>query len=183
MQSLFEHYSAQSQKILKFSSDVQKLVEGVYERFHEGYGFARLVPPSLNLERHTVAMFALQKQVEDFCRDPVNVMTEKHFLVRRFYNGLVTQARDVFDGARAEVDTWLKSVLGPLSLQIKEHEALLTRRVAGFRKVAENLNTLQGRMRDLAAQKNALRESHADLMGVKRVIASHEDTTTAIHAA
>ena len=94
-----------------------------------------------------------------------------------------TQARDVFDGARAEVDTWLKSVLGPLSLQIKEHEALLTRRVAGFRKVAEKLNTLQGRMRDLAAQKNALRESHADLMGVKRVIASHEDTTTAIHAA
>jgi hypothetical protein len=183
MQSLFEHYSSQSQRILKFSSDVQKLVEGIYERFHEGYGFARLVPPPLNLERHTVAMFALQKQVEDFCRDPVNVMTEKHFLVRRFYNGLVTQARDVFDGARAEVDTWLKSVLGPLSLQIKEHEALLTRRVEGFRKVAGNLNALQERMRDLDAQKNTLRERHADLVGVQRVIASHEDTATAVNAA
>jgi hypothetical protein len=183
MQSLFEHYSAQSQKILKFSSDVQKLVEGVYDRFHEGYGFARLVPPPLNLERHTVAMFALQKQVEDFCRDPVNVMTEKHFLVRRFYNGLVVQARDVFDGARAEVDAWLKSVLGPLSLQIREHEALLARRVAGFRNVAENLNNVQGRMRDLDAQKNVLRERHADLVGVKRVITSHEDTVAAVHAA
>jgi hypothetical protein len=183
MQSLFEHYSAQSQKILTFSSDVQKLVEGVYERFHQGYGFARLVPPPLNLERHTVAMLGLQRQVEDFCRDPVNVMTEKHFLVRRFYNGLVTQAREVFDGARAEVDAWLKSVLGPLSLQIKEHEALLTRRVEGFRKVGENINNLQGRIRDLDAQKNTLREKHADLVSVKRAITSHEDESPAIHAA
>ncbi|MBL8542127.1 MAG: dynamin family protein [Betaproteobacteria bacterium] len=183
MQSLFEHYSAQSQKILKFSADVQKLVAGVYDRFHEGYGFALLVPPPLNLERHTVAMFALQKQVEDFCRDPVNVMTEKHFLVRRFYNGLVVQAREVFDGARTEVDAWLKSALGPLSMQIKEHEALLTRRIEGFRRVADDLSSLHGRIRDLDARKNVLRERHADLVGVKKVISSHENASAAINAA
>ncbi len=183
MQSLFEHYSAQSHKILKFSADVQKLVEGVYERFHESHGFARLVPPPLNLERHTVAMFALQKQVEDFCRDPVNVMTEKHFLVRRFYNGLVVQAREVFDGARNEVDVWLRSALGPLSLQIKEHEALLTRKVEGFRRMADNLNDLHGRIRELDAQKNVLRERHADLVGVRKVISNHENTAAEIHAA
>jgi hypothetical protein len=179
MQTLFEHYSAQSHKILKFASDVQKLVEGVYDRFHEGYGFAKLVPPPLNLERHTLAMLSLQKQVEDFCRDPVNVMTEKHFLVRRFYNGLVTQARDVFDGARAEVDAWLKSVLGPLSLQIKEHESLLNRRVEGFRGVADNLNTLQSRMKNLHAQKIVLREKHSELLGVKQAIAGTEQTAAA----
>jgi hypothetical protein len=182
MQNLFEHYSEQSQKILKFSSDVQTLVEGVYERFHAGYGFAKMVPPPLNLERHTVAMFALQKQVENFCRDPVNVMTEKHFLVRRFYNGLVTQAREVFDGARGDVDGWLKSVLGPLSMQIKEHEAMLSRRVEGFRGVAENLNTLQGRAKDLQAQKIKLREKHAELVEVKRAIGRPEEAAAA-HAA
>jgi hypothetical protein len=183
MQTLFEHYSAQSQKILKFSSEVQKLVESIYERFHEGYGFARLVPPPLNLERHTVAMFGLQKQVEDFCRDPVNVMTEKHFLVRRFYNGLVVQAREVFDGARTEVDVWLKSVLGPLSLQIKEHETLLTRRVEGFRRVTDNLSSLQDRIRELDARKNVLRERHADLVNVRKVIANHEETAAEVNAA
>jgi hypothetical protein len=183
MQTLFEHYSAQSQKILKFSSEVQKLVESIYERFHEGYGFARLVPPPLNLERHTVAMFGLQKQVEDFCRDPVNVMTEKHFLVRRFYNGLVVQAREVFDGARTEVDAWLKSALGPLSLQIKEHESLLTRRVEGFRRVGDNLNSLQDRIRELDARKNVLRERHADLVNVRKVISNHDDTAAKVNAA
>ncbi len=183
MQNLFEHYSKQSQHILKFAADVQKLVEGIYQRFHEGYGFARLIPPPLNLERHTVAMFGLQKQVEEFCRDPVNVMTEKHFLVRRFYNGLVIQAREVFDGARAEVDVWLKSALGPLSLQIKEHESLLTRRVEGFRKVADNLSTLQDRTKELQAQQVSLRKKHAELMAVKQVLTGQVDTMASAHAA
>ncbi|MET0217852.1 MAG: dynamin family protein [Burkholderiales bacterium] len=183
MQNLFEHYSKQSQHILKFAADVQKLVEGIYQRFHEGYGFARLIPPPLNLERHTVAMFGLQKQVEEFCRDPVNVMTEKHFLVRRFYNGLVIQAREVFDGARAEVDVWLKSALGPLSLQIKEHESLLTRRVEGFRKVADNLSTLQERTKELQAQQVSLRKKHAELMAVKQVLTGQADTVASAHAA
>jgi hypothetical protein len=183
MQTLFEHYSVQSQNILTFSANVQKLVEGVYQRFHEGYGFARLIPPPLNLEKHTVAMLSLQKRVEAFCRDPVNVMTEKHFLVRRFYNGLVTQAREVFDGARAEVDAWLRSALGPLSLQIKEHEGLLGRRIEGFRKVAGNLGTLQDRMKELQAQQANLRKKHAELMGVKQALTGHEDTVADAHAA
>jgi hypothetical protein len=183
MQTLFEHYSVQSQSILTFSANVQNLVEGVYQRFHEGYGFARLIPPPLNLEKHTVAMLSLQKRVEAFCRDPVNVMTEKHFLVRRFYNGLVTQAREVFDGARAEVDAWLRSALGPLSLQIKEHEGLLGRRIEGFRKVAGNLGTLQDRMKELQAQQANLRKKHAELMGVKQALTGHEDTVADAHAA
>jgi len=183
MQTLFEHYSVQSQNILTFSSNVQKLVEGIYQRFHEGYGFARLIPPPLNLERHTVAMLSLQKRVEAFCRDPVNVMTEKHFLVRRFYNGLVTQAREVFGGARAEVDAWLKSALGPLSLQIKEHEGLLGRRVEGFRKVTDNLGSLKDRMKELQAQQVSLRKKHAELMSVKQVLSGQDETVAAAHAA
>ncbi len=183
MQSLFEHYSKQSQDILKFAAEVQKLVEGIYHRFHEGYGFARLVPPPLSLERHTVAMFALQKQVEDFCRNPVNVMTEKHFLLRRFYNGLVTQAREVFDGARAEVNSWLKSALGPLSLQVKEHEGLLNRRVEGFRKVTDNLSAAQDRAKELHASQVTLRAKHAELTAVKETLAGHAPAAAPAHAA
>lgn len=184
MQSLFEHYSKQSQHILKFAADVQKLVESIYQRFHEGYGFARLIPPPLSLERHTIAMFALQKQVEEFCRNPVNVMTEKHFLLRRFYNGLVTQAREVFDGARAEVDVWLKSALGPLSLQIKEHEGLLNRRVEGLRKVTENLSAVQERMKELQAQQVSLRAKYTELTAVKEALTGRADIVSpAAHAA
>jgi hypothetical protein len=81
------------------------------------------------------------------------------------------------------VDVWLKSALGPLSLQIKEHETLLTRRVEGFRRVGDNLSSLQDRIRELDARKNVLRERHADLVNVRKVIANHEDTATAANAA
>lgn len=183
MQQLFQHYLVQSKKILNFAGEVTHLVEGIYQRFQESYGIAKLMPPALNLERHTVAMFALEKRVEEFCHDPVNVMTEKHFLVRRFYTGLVSQARGVFDAARTDVDAWLKSALGPLQLQIKEHENMLTRRVDGFRKVSDNLSSLQERMKELHAQQTMLRKQHAELMAVRQILIGADESAAAANAA
>ena len=42
----------------------------------------------------------------------------------------------------------------------------LTRKVEGFRRMADNLNDLHGRIRELDAQKNVLRETYADLYKV-----------------
>ena len=98
-------------------------VDKVYQEFQEQYGFVNLTPPPLNLEKHILNMKGLKQSTERFCRDPVNVMTEKHFLVKRFYNGLVTEARTVFQFVRRDLDGCLKSALTPISGQLKEHHA------------------------------------------------------------
>jgi hypothetical protein len=167
MNSLFDVFSRQAEKILGFASETRAFVDKVYKEFQERYGFANLTPPPLNLEKHILAMKALKATTEKFCRDPVNVMTEKHFLVRRFYNGLVSEARGLFQDTRKELDVWLKMALQPISTQLKEHQTLLERRVDNLKKLSGDLSSLQERLHQLEAQKMALGRQVEELLRIK----------------
>ncbi len=167
MNSLFDAFSRQAEKILGFASETRAFVDKVYKEFQERYGFANLTPPPLNLEKHILAMKALKATTEKFCRDPVNVMTEKHFLVRRFYNGLVSEARGLFQDTRKELDVWLKMALQPISTQLKEHQTLLERRVDNLKKLSGDLSSLQERLHQLEAQKMALGRQVEELLRIK----------------
>ena len=59
MQGLFDHFAAQSAKILNFSNDIKQFVEETYAYFHNSFGFTPLDAPALNLEKHTLAMTTL----------------------------------------------------------------------------------------------------------------------------
>jgi hypothetical protein len=167
MNSLFDVFSRQAEKILGFAGETRAFVDKVYKEFQERYGFANLTPPPLNLEKHILAMKALKATTEKFCRDPVNVMTEKHFLVRRFYNGLVSEARGLFQDTRKELDSWLKSALQPISTQLKEHQTLLERRVDNLKKLSGDLSSLQERLHQLETQKMALGRQVEELLRIK----------------
>jgi hypothetical protein len=167
MNSLFDTFSRLAEKILGFAGETRAFVDKVYKEFQERYGFANLTPPPLNLEKHILAMKALKATTEKFCRDPVNVMTEKHFLLRRFYNGLVSEARGLFQDTRRELDSWLKSALQPISTQLKEHQTLLERRVDNLKKLSGDLSSLQERLHQLEAQKMALGRQVEELLRVK----------------
>ena len=132
-----------------------------------------MTPPALNLERHILRMHSLHQSTERFCKDPVNVMTEKHFLVRRFYSGLVAHARELFSQLRLELDAWVNSALTPLSMQLKEHQKLLERRVENLRRVAGDINTLQERVRQLDQQQLQFGKQVEELTKIRDVL--HRD--------
>jgi hypothetical protein len=161
MNALFDVFTRQADKILAFATETRSFVDKVYKDFQDKYGFANLTPPPLNLEKHILAMKGLKQTTEKFCRDPVNVMTEKHFLVRRFYNGLVSEARDVFQDVRKDLDVWLKSALTPISTQLKEHQTLLERRVDNLKKLSGDLSSLQERLHQLVAEDGLGRQSRS----------------------
>ncbi|MBI3528841.1 MAG: dynamin family protein [Betaproteobacteria bacterium] len=170
MQALFDTFSRQAEKILNFSGETRNYVDGVYTEFHKMYGFPKMTPPVLNLERHILRMHSLHQSTERFCKDPVNVMTEKHFLVRRFYGGLVAHARELFSHLRLELDAWVNSALMPLSLQLKEHQKLLERKVENLRKVVGDINTLQERVRQLEQQQLQLGKQVEELTQIRDVL-------------
>jgi hypothetical protein len=101
-------------------------------------------------------------------------MTEKHFLVRRFYNGLVTHARDLLRGLRVELDSWIRSALLPLSMQLKEHQKLLEHRVENLRKIAGDINTLQERVRQLQQQQLQFGKQVEELTQIRDVLARNQ---------
>jgi len=179
MGALFDKFGEEANKILAFATEAKRFVDGVYQTFHEKHGFPKLSPPGLNLEKHILKMNQLRDVTDKFCRDPVNVMTEKHFLVRKFYGGLVAEAKTVFQQVRGEFEAWLKGALVPLSMQLRDHLKLLERRVESIRKISGDISSLQDRAKLLESSRADLQTQVDELTYIKTVLSGHTDAQKA----
>jgi len=168
MQGLFNHFTAQSNRIVRFADDILSLVEEAYYHFHDKAGFDKLLPPPLNMEKHGLAMHRLQQMAVEFCHHPKQILTEKHFLVPNFYNSLVAEARRIFLMTRDDTEAWLRASLTPLNAAVKEHETQLNKRVENLRKLQHNLHSVGDRSRQIEQQMIALRAQHEVLVGIRK---------------
>ncbi|MDD5388090.1 MAG: dynamin family protein [Gallionellaceae bacterium] len=134
----FDHANQQS-------GGIKQLLNAAYQRFHEVHGLERLDPPNLDLSRYRGRLDELMVSTQEFCSDPLNIMLEKRFMVKKFYIALVTQARIVFQQVRLETETWLRLTLDPIVARIKEHKTQLEHRLENLNKVHTNLSSIQER--------------------------------------
>ena len=158
MQSLFRQMMREFEKTLKLSVQVKRLLDNAYLKFHERHYFEKLTPPDLDLNRHRAMLLDLVQKTEDFCRDPINLMTEKRFLIRKFYMALVTQAQKVFEQARKDSEVWLRNSLDPLLIQVREYKTQLERRLENIKKIHDNIETLQERIKSLSNEQDSLQQ-------------------------
>ncbi len=188
IRGLFETFSRQAEKVLAFSAETRGFVENVYTQFHLQYGFKKISPPDLNLERHILRMHAQQQRTESFCKNPVNVVgREKRFVIRRFHRELVGQGISLFRDVRNELDGWLTGALTPLSLLLQEHQRLLLHRVESLRKIGGDVNSLHERVRYLEKQRTLLGKQYGDLSRIRDTLVAEapserEETPSAIAA-
>ncbi|MBU0592742.1 MAG: dynamin family protein [Gammaproteobacteria bacterium] len=156
MQSLFGQATQQFERIHHHADQIKGLVDAAYKRFHEQHGFELLFPPPLTLEQAKRGLQNLAQQTTEFCDDPLNVMTEKHFLIRKFYNGLVASAQLLFEQARIESEVWLRASLSPLTRQIQDHKGQIEQRVATVKQIHDNTDTLDERIHELIREQERL---------------------------
>ena len=163
MQGLFSYFSEQVEKILNYAVKLKDAVEGVYQSFHENFGLAKLSPPALTLEKHREAMQAMEANASSFCHDPLNIATYKDFMVKKFYDGLVEEARQQFEMTRIDTERWLRGALGPLNRQIMEQQNLMLKRVENLRNLKDNLTSVQERIKQLDQQRLSLKKQGEQL--------------------
>jgi hypothetical protein len=151
--------------------DIIKLMAAVYNTFHVKFNFQRMDFPPLDFELPRAKLQLLMHETEEFCRDPVNVvMTEKSFLVKRFYNRLVEQARHVFSVARAETDRWLSVVPLPLETQIRDHKNHLQERFESLTKINERNATVGEEVAMLNAARQDLMNQFSMINGLMKKV-------------
>ncbi len=158
MQGLFAYFTEQVQKILNYGVKIKESVDGIYQQFHENFGLAKLSPPPLTLERHLETMHALEENARRFCHDPINIATYKDFMVKKFYDGLVEEARHQFELTRLDTENWLRGALGPLNRQIMERQSLMVKRVENLTNLKGSQTSVQGRFKQLDQQRAALKK-------------------------
>ncbi len=156
MQALIREITNLAARITQHGLEIKDISTELYQLFHTRHGFEERKPPQLDLSRLLASMTMLQQTTMEFCEDPVNMLTEKHFLVRKFFLTLGEQARNQFELAQHEVDIWLRGLLAPLKLQIADHKAQLDKRTESLMKVHENMESLQHSILEIEAQQSTL---------------------------
>jgi hypothetical protein len=98
-------------------------------------------------------------------------MTEKHFLIRKFYSGLVTSAQQIFEQALGESQAWLSASLGPLIKQIQAYKVQIDQRLATVKQIHENTDTLEERINELIRSQRQLLGQSEVIEGIRRKLA------------
>jgi len=175
MQQLFDHFEKEAGKILGFANQIKGLVDTVYASFHEKYGFARLSPPALSLDRYSDEMLLLKQRTAAFCTNPTTVMQPQSVVIRKFFNLMVADAKSIFVEVSNEIDSWLALALSPLTMQLKEHEGMLDRRLENLRRIIDNVRVLETRTRELDSLQVALRGHADELDEIRRALLPPEE--------
>ena len=166
MQQLIRQTAHQYKHIHKHAKQVKGLVDAAYIRFHVKHGFERRHAPELNIDQYMESIRALALRSEAFCSDPINIMTEKHFLIRKFFLSVAGEARIVFERTRVECEAWLRNVLTPLITQINDHKAQIERRLENVKKIHDNIDSLQDRLNELETLQASLTKQLRVLEGI-----------------
>lgn len=163
MKGLIKQTTALAEEITLQGKKINSLANQQYQLFHSQHGFEKRVPEALVMQSFMDQMKALEDIPEEFCANLINVMTAKHFLVRKFFHSLGQQAQAIFAQTHQETNKWLLNILGPLKLQINEHKMILEKRTAYLTEVHQNADLLKKNMALVEAEFTTLQNQSAKL--------------------
>ena len=152
MEQLFEDMRVEMQIVTRESEQIRKLIRSIYQRFHKEHRFTAAQPRMFSIMRHRMDLDLLCQESEIFRNSPVTAMTEKHFVVKRFFVAMVSRARDIFFQARQEVNAWIKICLEPLVYEIHNHHDNIEQHLQDLKKISQSRDTLKSRIVELEEQ-------------------------------
>ena len=173
MREIIRSINVEFNQCSQAGEDILRLMERVYNTFHERFKFEKMEMPSLDFESSRMKLKLLVYETEQFCKDPVNiVMTEKRYMVRRFWRMLVDQSRKIFADARADTERWLQHVPLPLETRIKDHKAQLEARLLSLGSINDRGGAMQAELHKLQGQRRAIED---ELQLITRLVAKMRD--------
>ncbi|OGT90811.1 MAG: hypothetical protein A2286_05870 [Gammaproteobacteria bacterium RIFOXYA12_FULL_61_12] len=156
MRSLFDQLNTRMEEVTAQVEETRRLVRSIYRRFQDDHGFNIIQPRMFSVMKYRVQLEMLHQEAEIFRNSTLMALTEKHFVIKRFFNAIVDQARRVFADAAKEANGWTIASLEPLKYQIRDHKDLLDRKITDLKKIAQSRSTLNSRVEELDNHREAV---------------------------
>ena len=165
-------------------AEVHRMMEAMYRKFSEEHGLRLATPASYSLFKYYKEIERLERTFRlNFDTTYVMVTNEEMSLKQKFFETFATQVRRVFGYANRESDTWLKAVMAPMEMQVREHQMQLRRRLESIKRIHRATDTLEDRVQELEQVENLLVQQlesvHAMVADIERVLALEDGVLAA----
>jgi hypothetical protein len=146
--------------------EIEQMVLGVQRRFAEELGWSLSPPMSFSLDTYIADLERAEVAWRSQFGPLAVLTTDKWALMQRFFDTVVTKSRDIFAAAERDAEAWVKSLLPPLELQVREQRAQLKKRAESVAKIRDAQGSLDERIAEL---EEALEDAQGKLAALKRL--------------
>jgi DNA repair exonuclease SbcCD ATPase subunit len=160
MSTFFKGAGSRMEKVNNETRQIKSLVDSIYDKFHKEHGLARVKPSAFSVLPYRSEFKRLESEAEAFRDSVAVVVTEQHFVVKKFFITMVSRARDIFNECNRATKGWARAILTPIYTQIQEHKIMIDRRLENLEKIQNNHAVLNDRIKELEAVIDELKKQH-----------------------
>lgn len=160
LQSGIKNFFGEAAAILddtqKQTGHIKELVEQTYRDFEIRDELGRIKQSSFDVQRFREQLDALHQEAEEYRRSPAMMMTEQHFVCRKFFITMVSRVREVFVQINKRAERWSRATMAPVFAQIRDLEATLNMQMQNLRTAQRNTGNLRLRLQELERDRQRL---------------------------
>ena len=156
MKTFFEGTLELMEKIERQAQQIKTVVNGTYAKFPNIRTPGWIRPINFSVLSYRVQLQNLHDEAEVFRNSMTMVMTEQHFVIKKFLTAMVSRARQIFLECHNAARNWNKVIMAPLLAQIREHKVMMDRRLDNIQHILADLDTLAERIQEMESTKQNL---------------------------
>jgi len=138
--------------------EIKALMDGVYRKFQEEHGLAKVKPASFSATRYIRELSGVEQYQSQVLSGMSLVMTEQMAVSKKFFESGAARARQIYERANRDVDAWLKNIMSPMESQVREHQIQLRRRLESIKRIHKATDSLDERLKELNHVREGFRE-------------------------
>ncbi|KFB67924.1 dynamin family protein [Candidatus Accumulibacter vicinus] len=131
-------------------TEIMTMMEAIYKKFAVEHGLKLGTPTAFSLQKYEKEIDRLDQWCHTHINSVFQLLThEKSQLTQRFFEEVAVQVRKAFEHANRDAETWLKAIMLPLEVQIREHQIQLKRRLESIKRIHQATDSLEERIDEL----------------------------------
>jgi hypothetical protein len=145
--------------------EIEQMVLGVQRRFAEELGWNTAPPMPFSLDTYITELERAEAAYKVHFGTLAVLTKDKWSLIERFFETVVSKSREIFSSAERDAEAWVRSLLPPLEVQVREQRAQLKKRAENVARIRDAQGTLDQRIGEIG---EALEDAQARLLELKR---------------
>ena len=135
-------------------------------RFAEDLGWSLSPPMPFALDTYLAELERAEAAYKNHFGALAVLTRDKWALIERFFDTVVSKSREVFSAAERDTEAWVRSLLPPIEVQVREQRAQLKKRAESVARIRDAQESLDSRIGEL---EEALEDVQQRLDELKKV--------------
>ena len=168
MKTVLDELHGVLEKASAIAEETRRLVKAIYGRFQEEHGFTDLRLTLLSFKRYEVELERIFQEGEEFRTSASSTLMEQSLVVQKLYTTIIGRARELFEQAHRDAESWGATVLAPLVHQIKDRKRSIESRLEVLRKVNESSESLDAEIAEMDSKLQPLQKQYDELKAISQ---------------